>query len=105
MPSIKNVELVKKANIYFDGNVTSRSFVDENGVKKSLGVMMPGEYTFKTDDAEHMEIISGRVEVLIACGDSNWEKVEGGDYFEVPANCSFDIKVLEVTDYCCTFIQ
>ena len=41
--TIKNVELTKKANIYFDGNVTSRSFVEENGVKKTLGIMMPGE--------------------------------------------------------------
>ena len=29
--TIKNVELTKKANIYFDGNVTSRTFIDENG--------------------------------------------------------------------------
>ena len=104
MPTIKNVELTKKANIYFDGKVTSRSFVDENGVKKTLGIMMPGEYTFGTNDAEHMEIIAGKVEVLVACGDSNWETYSAGEYFEVPANCSFDIKVLEITDYCCTFI-
>lgn len=104
MPILKNVELTKKANIYFDGNVTSRSFVDENGVRKSLGVMMPGEYTFGTKDAEHMEIISGRVEVLVACGPSNWEEYKDGEFFEVPANCSFDIKVHEITDYCCTYI-
>ena len=67
--------------------------------------MMPGEYTFGTNDAEHMEIIAGKVEVLIACGDSNWETIEAGGFFEVPANCSFDIKVLEITDYCCTFIN
>ena len=104
MPSVKNVELVKKANIYFDGNVTSRNFIDENGVKKSLGVMMPGEYTFNTESAEHMEILSGKVEILITMGDSNWETISEGDYFEVPANCSFDIKVLEITDYCCTYL-
>ena len=102
MPTIKNVELTKKANIYFDGKVTSRSFIDENGVKKSLGIMMPGEYTFGTNEAEHMEIISGTVEVLI--GDSNWETIEAGGYFEVPANSSFEIKVLDITDYCCTYI-
>ncbi|GGD39759.1 UPF0345 protein [Malaciobacter pacificus] len=104
MGIIKNVDLTKKANIYFDGNVTSRSYV-ENGVSKSLGIMMPGEYTFGTQKAEHMEIIAGKVEVLIACGDSNWEEVNAGEYFEVPANCSFDIKVLEITDYCCTYID
>ena len=102
MPVLKNVELTKKANIYFDGKVTSRSFIDENGVKKSLGIMMPGEYTFGTNEAEHMEIISGTVEVLI--GDSNWETIEAGGYFEVPANSSFEIKVLDITAYCCTYI-
>ena len=105
MPTLKNVELTKKANIYFEGKVTSRSFVTENGESKSLGIMMPGEYTFGTNEAEHMEILAGKVEVLVACGDSNWETIEAGGYFEVPANCSFDIKVLEITDYCCSYIS
>jgi uncharacterized protein YaiE (UPF0345 family) len=105
MKILKNVDLVKKANIYFDGSVTSRTYLDGSGNKKSLGVMMSGEYTFGTVDAEHMEIISGRVEVLLSGLESNWELIEEGGYFEVPANSSFDIKVLEVTDYCCTFIQ
>lgn len=34
MESFKNVELIKKANIYFDGNVTSRTFIDIDGSKK-----------------------------------------------------------------------
>ena len=36
--SFKGVELIKKANIYFDGNVTSRTFIDVDGSKKSLGI-------------------------------------------------------------------
>ena len=35
MESFKNVELVKKANIYFDGKVTSRTFIESNGEKKT----------------------------------------------------------------------
>jgi len=101
---LKSVDLVKKANIYFDGNVTSRSYTDNEGNVKSLGVMMPGEYTFGTKLAEHMEIISGRVEVLLAGLESNWEVYEAGDYFEVPANSSFEIKVDKITDYCCTYL-
>ena len=31
-------------NIYFDGNVTSRTVVFENGEKKTLGIMLKGEY-------------------------------------------------------------
>ena len=51
MESFKNVELIKKANIYFDGNVTSRTFIDIDGSKKSLGIMMVGEYLFGTAEA------------------------------------------------------
>lgn len=101
----KDVDLLKKANIYFDGKVTSRNYTDKNGVVRSLGIMLPGEYTFGTKAAENMEIISGKVEVLFAGLDSNWETFKGGDSFDVPANSSFEIKVDEITDYCCTYLN
>jgi len=104
MESIKNVELVKKANIYFDGNVTSRSFIDENGESKSLGIMMIGEYNFGTADAELMEILDGEVEVKLA-GSSEWKTYTANTSFDVPANSSFDIKVKTITDYCCSYIK
>lgn len=100
----KNVDLLKKANIYFDGRVTSRNYTDSEGNVKSLGVMLPGEYTFNTKAAEKMEIISGKCEVLFAGMESNWEHFIGGQDFEVPANSSFEIKVDEITDYCCSYL-
>ena len=103
--SYKNVELVQKANVYFNGQVTSRSFTDENGESKSLGIMLPGQYHFGTEAAEHMLIIAGKVHVLFDGMESNWEEFNAGEYFEVPANSGFDIKVEEVTDYCCTFLK
>ena len=96
--------IIKKANQYFDGQVTSRTVIEADGNQKTLGIMMPGTYTFGTEDAEHMEILAGHVEVEFP-DDSNKETIVGGEYFEVPANSSFDIKVLEVTDYCCTYIK
>ena len=99
-----NANIVKKANQYFDGQVTSRTVIDSDGSRKTLGIMMPGNYTFSTDLAEHMEILEGEVEVEFP-DDSNAEVIKGGEFFEVPANSSFDIKVLEVTDYCCTYID
>jgi uncharacterized protein YaiE (UPF0345 family) len=104
MSSFKNVELVKKANVYFDGNVTSRTFVDENGEEKSLGIMMPGEYNFGTAAAELMEIIDGDVEVKLA-GSDTWNTYTAGTSFEVVANSNFDIKVKTLTDYCCSYIK
>jgi len=99
-----NASIIKKANQYFDGQVTSRTVIDADGSKKTLGIMMPGNYTFGTEAAEHMEILAGHVEVEFP-DDNNAETIKGGEYFEVPANSSFDIKVLEVTDYCCTYID
>ncbi len=104
MSTFKNVELTKKANVYFDGNVTSRSFVDENGEDKSLGIMMPGEYTFGTNQAELMEILAGEVEVKLKDSD-NWNTYTADTSFDVPANSSFDIKVKTITDYCCSYIK
>ncbi len=101
----KNVDLLKKANIYFDGKVTSRNYTDNNGLVKSLGIMLPGEYTFGTKAPEKIEIISGNVDVLLSGVDSNLETLKTGDVFEVPGNSSFEIKVNEITDYCCTYFQ
>ncbi len=99
-----NSSIIKKANQYFDGQVTSRTVIEADGSKKTLGIMMPGTYTFGTELAEHMEILAGHVEVEFP-DDNNAETINGGEYFEVPANSSFDIRVLEVTDYCCTYIN
>ena len=99
-----NASIIKKANQYFDGQVTSRTVIEADGNRKTLGIMMPGNYTFGADLAEHMDILAGHVEVEFP-DDSNIETVKGGEYFEVPANSSFNIKVLEVTDYCCTYIK
>lgn len=99
-----NATIIKKATQYFDGQVTSRTVIEADGSRKTLGIMMPGTYTFGTQLAEHMEILEGKVEVEFP-DDGNKETITGGEYFEVPANSSFDIKVLEVTDYCCTYIN
>jgi uncharacterized protein YaiE (UPF0345 family) len=100
-----NATIIKKANQYFDGQVTSRTIIDSDGTTKTLGIMMPGRYKFGTQDAEHMEILAGSCEVKIQGEEGNIEKYKAGEYFEVPANSSFDINVLEVTDYCCTYIK
>ena len=104
MEVLKNVNLVKKANIYFDGNVTSRSFIDADGSSKSLGIMMPGEYNFGTNEPELMEIIEGKVEVRLV-GEDTWTTYTSDSSFNVDGNSSFDIKVKTITDYCCSYIK
>lgn len=104
MSEFKNVTVVKKANIYFDGKVTSRSVIFSDGSKKTLGVMLPGEYEFNTDAKEIMEIISGDLEVLLP-GNNAWKTIKGGQAFDVPAHSRFSLKIKSLTDYCCSFIQ
>ncbi|MBU4316825.1 MAG: pyrimidine/purine nucleoside phosphorylase [Proteobacteria bacterium] len=104
MSEFKNVTIVKKAKIYSDGKVTSRSVLFPDGSRKTLGIMLPGEYEFNTDDKEMMEIISGDLEVLITASEG-WKKVKGGEAFEVPAKSKFSLKVKSLTDYCCSYIN
>lgn len=102
MNEFANVSVLKKANIYFDGKVTSRTVVFEDGSIKTLGIMMPGVYEFGTEKKEIMEILAGKMEALIP-GDSHWIVVGEGDSFTVPADTKFKVKVTDLADYCCSY--
>ena len=102
MSQFTNVTVVKKANVYSDGKVTSRTVLFANGPKKTLGIMLPGEYTFGTDTREVMEILAGDLEVLLP-GETAWKTVRGGESFEVPAHAKFSLNVATLTDYCCSY--
>ena len=104
MSEFKNVTIIKKANVYFEGQVTSRTLVFPDGSQKTLGVMLPGEYEFNTGDKEIMEILAGELEVLLP-GEDGWKKIKGGEAFEVPAQSKFGLKVKVLTDYCCSFVK
>ena len=103
MPDFKNVSINKSANIFFDGKVTSRNLEFEDGTRKTLGIMLPGEYQFNTVHKEIMEINSGELEYKLPAED--WKTVVAPDKFEVPANSKFEIKIISIVDYCCSFIK
>jgi len=104
MSSFDNVNVVKKANVYFEGGVTSRTLNFPNGEMKTLGIIQPGEYEFNTGKKEIMEMLAGEVEVLLA-GTTDWKTYGAGDRFEVPANSSFRIRSDGLADYCCSFVD
>ena len=104
MSEFKNVTIIKKANVYFDGKVTSRTVMFADGTKKTLGIMMPGDYEFNTAAAEIMEMLGGSMEVLLPEADA-WQTFSEGQSFEVPANSKFSLKVKEVADYCCSYLK
>ncbi len=104
MSEFTTVTVVKKANIYFGGQVVSHTVLFADGTCKTLGVMQVGEYEFSTGAAEIMEIISGELEWQVK-GDSQWQKIVSGESFHVPAQSVFLMKVPVITDYCCSFIN
>lgn len=104
MSEFKNVTAVKKANVYFDGKVTSRTVIFESGEKKTLGIMLPGEYEFGTGVKEVMEVLGGALDVKLP-GSNEFVTYKDGEKFEVPANSNFELVVNEVADYCCSYIN
>ena len=102
MSKLKNVSIVKEANIYYDGKVTSRTIELADGSTQSLGIMLPGDYTFGTNESEIMEMLSGDLEIKLP--NEEWKTLNTPETFNVPANSSFDLKIKTVTDYCCSYI-
>jgi len=98
----KKVTLVKAANVYFDGKVSSRTFFMEDGERKTLGFMINGEYKFNTDAEELMEVLGGEMDIKLP-NQSEFSTYKTGESFIVPANSSFDVVVKTYADYCCSY--
>ncbi len=104
MSEFNNVRVFREANVYFDGKVTSRTVVFEDGTKKTLGFMLAGEYSFDTGAAEVMEMLGGEMDVLLP-GSTHWKTVKAGESFNVPAHSKFDLVVKAFADYCCSYLE
>ena len=104
MSEFANVTVVKAANVYFDGKVTSRTVKFADGSTKTLGYMLPGEYEFGTAKPEVMEILAGELDVLLP-GETEWRAIHGGESFDVPGDSKFQLRIKTGTDYCCSFVD
>jgi hypothetical protein len=104
MTQFEGVTVVKAANVYRDGKVTSRTVLFANGDKKTLGIIQPGDYEEYEGDREIMEILSGELEVKLP-GSDVWQTITGGQSFEVPANAKFHLRAKTLTDYCCSYLK
>ena len=102
--SFKNVEVKKKANVYHDGKVTSRTVIMPSGEMKTLGVMLPGTFRFSTQAAEQMDVTQGHCRVKLA-NEQSWCAYQAGESFHVPANSHFEIEVTDLLDYVCHFLK
>ena len=104
MDNYRNVDVNKLANIYFEGKVISRNIFFKDGSKKTLGVMLPGEYEFKTESRELMKIMSGKLNLKLQ-NDCDWKLIYDGMDFNIPKNSSFKVKVLELVNYTCSYFD
>lgn len=103
--SFQEVTAVKKANVYFGGQVVSRTVLFSDGSKKTLGFMQSGDYSFNTEAAELMEVLGGLVDIRLD-GADDWIHYSEGQSFNVPANSKFDLKVAkDGFDYCCSYLD
>lgn len=98
-----NVSVTAKANVYFDGKVVSHTVLFPGGVKKTVGLIYPGTFTFNTGAPEKMEIIAGSCRVKQA-NETAWKNYSTGTEFDVPGNSKFDIAVdAGIAEYICSF--
>ena len=104
MDNFKNVDIAKLANVYFEGKVISRNIFLKDGSKKTLGVMMVGEYEFNTVSRELIEIISGKLNLKLK-DDNEWKLITNGMKFNIPKNSSFKLEVLELVNYTCSYFE
>ena len=100
----KNVTASAIANTYFDGKVVSHKITFEDGSSKTLGVMYPGKYHFGTEAAERMEVTVG--EMTVSIGDSTESHTySSGSHFDIPSKSSFDVKVDDICQYVCSYLE
>jgi purine/pyrimidine-nucleoside phosphorylase len=105
MTKIENVNVVLKANIYFEGKVVSHAVEFKDGSKKTIGIIYPGTYNFGTKAPERMELIAGACRVRLK-GAADWKTYEAGTFFDVPGDSAFDITVEKgIMEYLCSYLK
>ena len=66
-----------QANVYFDGKCVSHTVTLADGVRKSVGVILPATLTFNTGAPEIMETVAGKATIKLA-GASEWQTYGAG---------------------------
>ena len=104
MDNFKNVNVDLLSNIYYEGKVISRNIFLKDGTKKTLGVMLIGEYEFNTVNKENMKIITGKLNLKLK-GDNQWKLISDGMEFNISKNSTFKVEVLEIVNYVCSYFE
>jgi len=88
-------------NEYFEGNVKSIGCNNSDG-ELTVGVMAEGDYVFSTSKKEFMNVVSGKLEVLLP-GETEIREINKNEQFIVAANEKFKVKAVETTIYTCKY--
>jgi len=102
MSQFDNVSVIKKGNVFFDGKCVSHTVLFADGMRKTVGVILPSTLTFNVSTPEQMEITSGTCRVKIG-DEPEFKTYTAGSQFSVAANSRFVIQTNEVVDYVCSF--
>ena len=98
------VTVTTKANVYFDGKVVSHTVLLADGSKKTLGLIFPGSYHFKTAAPERMEIVAGQCRATMD-GEKAVKDFSVGEHFDVAGNSGFTIEAHGgICEYICSFL-
>jgi purine/pyrimidine-nucleoside phosphorylase len=89
-------------NEYFGGQVKSLAAHNSYG-KATLGVIAPGEYEFGTGTIEIMNIVWGKIQVLLP-GENEWKSYQAGTMFRVEKGLKFKVKADENVGYLCQYL-
>jgi uncharacterized protein YaiE (UPF0345 family) len=89
-----------KVNEYLEGKVKSLGF-ESDGTRYTAGVFLPGEYTFNTEQEEHVTVTVGRLEIQLP--GRKWETVKIGETVVIPPSSSFNLKVTQPVSYICRY--
>ena len=92
--------MVIKVNEYMEGKVKSLG-AEFKGERFTAGIMLPGQYNFKTDQEEHITVTLGELNVCLPS--ENWKKVSRGQTVIVPPGVSFEVRIDEPVSYICLY--
>jgi uncharacterized protein YaiE (UPF0345 family) len=91
---------VIKVNEYLEGKVKRLGF-ELDGTQYTVGVMLPGEYSFDTEKEEHITVTIGEVEIRPP--GAGWKPAKTGEVVVIPANSRFDLKIEKPASYICMY--
>ena len=97
----KNVSVGKKANIYFEGKCISHTVTLPDGIRKSVGVVLPGTLRFDLTTREVMEVVDG--EAYVSINGSPEQPFHSGQSWTVDAGGYFVIRAELPVHYVCHF--